>query len=196
MVYLCSQWKPKVQIKYFIFDWSIHGLFVLNRGWKRDSLQIMIFVHVTSTWSTVELITRFETWIKRNDVNGVSLFHFSYLITLMAYLCSQSTPKVQIKYFMFDWSIYRLFVLNRSWQRDSLLIMIFVFVSSTWSIVEIKTRFETWITRNDVNGARSFHLPYLITHMAYLCSQRTPNAHITYFMFEFLIYRLFVLNTG
>jgi hypothetical protein len=36
----------------------------------------------------------------------------------MGYLCSQWTSNVQIKYFMFDWSIYRLFVLNRSWNRD------------------------------------------------------------------------------
>jgi hypothetical protein len=53
---------------------------VLNMGWKRDSLQIMIFAYVCSTWSIVELKTRFETWITRNDVNGLSLFNLSYLI--------------------------------------------------------------------------------------------------------------------
>jgi hypothetical protein len=58
----------------------------------------------------------------------VSLFHLSYLITLTAYLCSQWTPNVQMKYFMFDWSIYRLLVLNRGWKRDPLQIMIFVYV--------------------------------------------------------------------
>jgi hypothetical protein len=110
MAYLCSQWTPNVQIKYFISDWSIYRKFVLNRAWKRDSLQIMIFVYVFSTWGIVALNTRFETWITRNDVNGVNLFHLSYLITFMAYLSSQWTPKVRIKYFNFDWSIYRLFV--------------------------------------------------------------------------------------
>jgi hypothetical protein len=40
------------------------------------------------------------------------LFHFSYLITLMVYLCSQWTQTVQIKYFVFDSSIYRLFILK------------------------------------------------------------------------------------
>jgi hypothetical protein len=135
-------------------------LFVLNRGWKRDSLQMMIFVNVCSTWSMVELKSRFETWITRNGVNGVSLFHLLYLITLMAYLWSQWTPNIQIKYFMFDWSIYRLFVLNRSWKPNSLLIIIFVNDSSTWNIVELKTRFETWITRNDVNGVSLFHQSY------------------------------------
>jgi hypothetical protein len=46
--------------------------FVLNRGWKRDPLQIIIFVYVSSTcW----IKTRFESWISRNDENGVSLFH-------------------------------------------------------------------------------------------------------------------------
>jgi hypothetical protein len=40
---------------------------------------------------------------KKNDMNGVSLFHISYLITPMAYLCLQWAPNVQIKYFMIDW---------------------------------------------------------------------------------------------
>jgi hypothetical protein len=74
----------------------------------------------------------------KNDVNGTSLSHLSYLIILMAYLCSQRTPNVQIMYFMFDWSIYRLVVLNRGWKCDSLQIMIFVRVSSTWGIVTQK----------------------------------------------------------
>jgi hypothetical protein len=155
----------------FIFDRWIYRSFVPNTGWKRDSLQMMIFVNVFSTWSIVELKTRFETWITRNDVNGVGLFHLSYLLTLMAYLCSEWAPNVQVKYFMFDWLIYRLFVLNGTWKRDSLQIMIFVYVSSTWSIGEIKTRFETWITRNDVNGVRLFHFSYLITLIVYLFSQ-------------------------
>jgi hypothetical protein len=145
MAYLGSEWTPNVQIKYFMFDWSNYRLFVLNRGWKNDCFQIMIFVNICSTRSIVELKTRYETWITRNDVNVVSLFHLSYLITLMAYLCSQWTSSVQIKYFMFDWSIYRLFVLNRAWKRDSIKIMIFIYVFSTWGIDDLKTRFETWI---------------------------------------------------
>jgi hypothetical protein len=126
--------------------------------------------------------TRFESWITRNYVNCIRLFHLSYLLTLMAYLFPEWTPNVQIKYFMFDWSIYPLFVLHRGWKRDSLQIKVFVYVCSTWSIVALKTRFETWITRNDVNGVSCFHLSYLITLMAYLCSQWTPNVQIKYFM--------------
>jgi hypothetical protein len=142
--------------------------------------------------SIVELKTRFETWITRNDVNGVDLFHLPYLITLTAYMCSQWTPNVQIKYFKFHWSIYRIFVLNRGWKRDSLQ-MIFVYVSSRLSIVEIKKRFETGITRNYVNCVNLF-LSYLLTLMVYLCSHRTPNVQISYFMFDWSIYRLVVLN--
>jgi hypothetical protein len=56
---------------------------VLNRVWKRVCLQIITFVYVCSSLSIAELNTRFETWITRNDVNGVSLFNPSYLITLM-----------------------------------------------------------------------------------------------------------------
>jgi hypothetical protein len=121
----------------------------------------MIFVYISSTRCIVELKTRFETFITRNDVNGVRLFQFSYLITLTAYQCFQWTPKVQIKYFMVDWTIYRLFVLNRGWKIDSIQIMIFVYVCSTWGIFEIKSRFETGIIRNNVNGVRLFHLSYL-----------------------------------
>jgi hypothetical protein len=194
MVYLCSQWNSDFQIKYFMFDWSIYRLFVLNRGWKRDSLHIKIFEFVSSTWNKVEQKTRFETWISRNDVNGVSLFHLSYLITLMVYQCSQRTPNVQMKYFMFDWSIYELFVIDRGRKRDFLQIMIYVYVCSTWDIVELRTRFETWITRNDLNGVSLFHPSYLIRPMTYMCSQRTPNVQIKYFVFDWSIYRLFVLN--
>jgi hypothetical protein len=83
----------------------------------------------------------------------VSPFLFN---TLMAYLSSQNTSIVKIKYFMFDWAIYRLFVLNTSWKRDSQQMMIFVNFCSTWSMVELKTRFETWIIRNDVNAVSLF----------------------------------------
>jgi hypothetical protein len=152
--------NTKYPNQYLRFHWSIYRLFVLNRGWKCVSLRIMIFVYVWSTRVIVELITNFETWITRNEVNGVRLFHLSYFITLMAYLCLQWAPNVQIKYFMNDWSIYRLFVLNRCWKPHSFQIMIFVYVCSTWSIVELKTRFESWMTRNDVN--RLICLTFLI----------------------------------
>jgi hypothetical protein len=55
MAYLFSQWTPKVQIENFRFDWSIYTLFELNRVWIHDFLQIMIFVHVSSTSGIVEL---------------------------------------------------------------------------------------------------------------------------------------------
>jgi hypothetical protein len=156
MAYLWSQWTWYVQMKYFMFDWSMNRLFVLYGGWKRDSLQMMIFVYVCSTWRMVELKTRFETWITKMTLNGVSLFHLSYLITPVSYQCSQWTPNVQTKYF--HWSINRLFVLNRGWKGDSFEIMIFVNDCSSWSMVQLKTRFEKWKTINDVNGVCSIFL--------------------------------------
>jgi hypothetical protein len=143
----------------------------------------------------VQLITRFETSITRNDAYGISLNHLSYLITLIDYLCSQRTPNFQMKCFMFAWSIFRLIVLNRIWIHDSLQIVIFVYVWSTWNIVEFKTRFETWITSYYVNGVSLFILSNLIKLKAYLSSQRTPNVQINYFVFHCSIYRLFVLNS-
>jgi hypothetical protein len=138
-------------------DWSIFTLFVLKRSWKRDSLQMMLFVYVCSTWVVFKLKRRFETWITGNDVNGERLFHLSYLITLMPYLWLQWTPNILHKYFMFGCSIFTPIVLNRAWKTISLQIMIFVYVCLTWNIDEIKTRFEKWITRNYVNGVSLFH---------------------------------------
>jgi hypothetical protein len=163
-----------------MFDWSIYSLIVLNRIWKRDCLQMMIFVYVCLTWSIVEDVTQFETWITRNDVNGVSLFHSSYLISLMAYLCAQRAPNIQIKYYV--WLVpLQTICAKHGLDTWSLQWMIFVNVCLTWRIVELKTRFETWVTRNDVNGVSLFYLSYLITHMPYLCSQRAPNIQIKIF---------------
>jgi hypothetical protein len=67
-----------------MFDWSIYRLIVLNMVLNHDSLQMMIFVNVCSACSVVELKTLFETWIARNDVNGVYWFNLSYLITVLA----------------------------------------------------------------------------------------------------------------
>jgi hypothetical protein len=175
MAYLCLQRTSNVQIRYFNFHWSNSSLFMLNKTWKRDSLQMMILVNVCSTWSMVQLKTRLETWITLSDVNSERFLHLSYLITLMVYLRSQRTPNVQIKYFMFDWSIFTPFVLNRGWKRDPLQIMIFVYACSTWSILELKTRFKAWITINDVNGVSLFHFSCLIKLISYLCSQCTRN---------------------
>jgi hypothetical protein len=142
----------------------------------------MIFIYVCLTRIIVELSTRFETWITINDVNGVSLYHLPYLIILMAYLCSQRAINVKIQYLKFDWSIYRLFVLNRGWKCVSLQMIIFVYDCPTWRIVELKTRFETWITRNDVIGVSLFNLSYLITINAYLSSQGHQNPNQVFYI--------------
>jgi hypothetical protein len=120
---------------------------------------------------------------KKNDENILSLINILFK-KLMAYLCLQCTPNVQINYFMFHCQIYRLFVLYTGWKRDSLLMMNFVNICSTWSMVQIKMRFVLWITRNDVNGVSSFHLSYLIILMAYLCSLEALVVQIKYFIFD------------
>jgi hypothetical protein len=120
-----------------------------------------------------------KKWLK-----CLGLFNLSYLINHMAYMCSQLSSNVKIMYFTFNWSIYRVIVLNRAWKHFSLQIMLFVYVCSSWSVVELKTRFEKWITRNYLHGVSLFHLSYLITLKAYLWSQWTPNVQIKYFMFD------------
>jgi hypothetical protein len=64
---------------------------------------------------------------------------------------------------MCHWSIYRLFVLHTGRKLDSLQMIIIVNVCSSWSIFQLKTRFEASITTKDVNGVTFFHLPNLIT---------------------------------
>jgi hypothetical protein len=166
-----------------MFVWSFYRPFVLNRTWKRDSLQMRIFLIVYSTWSMVQLKTRFEASITRNDLNGVSFFHLSYLITLMAncahnghQLSKSSILCLNGRSTVYLWHI-------GPGKHDSLQIMKFVNVSSTWRIIEPNTCFMTWITRNDVDGVILFHLSYMITLMAYLCSQWAPTVQIKEFMF-------------
>jgi hypothetical protein len=77
MAYMWLQWTPKVQIKYFMFDWSNYRQFVLNSGWKRDSPEIIIFGNVNFTWGKEKIKTYIETWITSNNVYGVCLFHLS-----------------------------------------------------------------------------------------------------------------------
>jgi hypothetical protein len=46
---------------------------------------------------------------------------------------------------------------------------------STWSMVHLKVRFETSVTRNDVNGVSLFNLCYLITLLSYTTEIKCPN---------------------
>jgi hypothetical protein len=166
-----------------MFGWSIYRLFVLDRWWKRDSLQIMIFVYVCATCSVGELKARFEPWKERNEANSVNLFHFSYLITLMAYVCSVWAPNVQINYFILEWSIYIILVLYKwleTWLSTNNDIRICLLDERhSW----IKACVKTGIICNYLNCLSLFNLSYLITLMAYLSSQGTPNVQINILCF-------------
>jgi hypothetical protein len=150
MSYLCSQRKPNVQIMYFVFRWSIYCLFVLNTAWKRYSLQMYVvrkcFLDMkhgstkNAFWDVNN--KKWRIWCK-----FVSPFLFNNAYGLPVLIMDTKCPN---EVFMFDWSIYRLFVLNRGWKLDSLQIMTFL-CFPPWSIVELKTRFEKWITRNGVS---------------------------------------------
>jgi hypothetical protein len=102
-------------------------------------------VWITSNNIRICLLDMRHVWYKnafwdvnnKKWLNGVNYFQLSYLTTLMAYLCSQWTPKIQIYLFMFDWSIYSLFVINRGWKRDSQQIMMLENVCSTCDVVEL-----------------------------------------------------------
>jgi hypothetical protein len=145
MGYLCSQRTPDVQIKYFRFDWSIYKIFVPNR-WSiltlfNNDIRICL-LDMKHSWNKNafwELNNKkWRKWCK-----FVSPFFFNNTYGLPV---PTKAPNVQIKYYMFNWLNYRIFVLNRGWKRVSLQINIFVYIWWTWGIVELKTRFETWIT--------------------------------------------------
>jgi hypothetical protein len=153
------------------------------------------FVQVCSTCNVVELNTLFETWISRNVVNAVNLFLFPYSLTLSTYLCSQWAPNVQMNYFMFNWSVCRLLVLNRCWKPISHQMMIFVCyfdMQRSW------TKNELWAVNNmKCRKWCKFFSPFnLIILTTYLCLQWAPNIHFMYFIFDWSIYRLLVLNRG
>jgi hypothetical protein len=150
--------------------------FVLNRGENSDPPNNDIGIY---------LLGMQRNWIKNAfwDENTKKchkwckfVSHFLYNYGLPVFTMDTKCPN-QV-FLMFDLSICRLFALNRCWKLDYLQIIIFVHDCTTWSIVELKTRFETRITRNDVNGVSIIHLYNLITHIAYLCSQLTPNVRI------------------
>jgi hypothetical protein len=138
--------------------------------------------------------TRFETWITRIDVRGVCLFNLQYLITQMAYLIlnGYQISKSSILFFISRYTDYLCQVGSGNVIRSKWWLI--VNVCSTWSMVQLKTRFSTWIIRNEVYGICLMHLSYLITFMAYLCSQSASIFQIKCFMFAWTIYRLFVLN--
>jgi hypothetical protein len=142
------------------------------------------------------LLNMRHSWTKKAfwDVNNkkrpksCSSFHLSSLITFMAYLCSQWTPNVLMTYIMFDWSTYRLFVLKQVWKRDFFQIVIFRYVSTTWGMFETKTRFETWITRND---EMVFVSPFLFNNPYGLPVPTTDNIYTNQVFYDWL-----VLNSG
>jgi hypothetical protein len=169
IAFLCSQWAPNPQIKFFMFDWSIYRLFVLNTGWKSDPVQMNIFVNICSTCIVVELKTRLETWNARNDLNGVYLFHLSYL-KLFWLTCAHNGHQLSKS------SI--LCLIGRSkdhlcliWPGnllppnvDILICLLDMQGSRT------KKGFETWIERSDLKVVYWFHFSYLINVLANLCS--------------------------
>jgi hypothetical protein len=107
---------------YCMFDWTIYRLFVVTKIWKRDFLQMMILLYVFSKCSVLEHKLRFETWIARNRVNGIYLFHLYYLITLLAYLFSQSScAKYGLEmWFSPNYHICKwLLGMQRSWNKNA-----------------------------------------------------------------------------
>jgi hypothetical protein len=134
MVYLCSQWTPNVKIKYFIFDWTICAKSGLKK-WisPNDDIRkcLLVIKHgwtINAFWDVNN-----KKWRKWCKFDSPFLFNNTYGLLVL-----QWTPNVQINYFTFHCSIYRIFVLNRAWNPVSLQIIIFVYVCSTWSIVELK----------------------------------------------------------
>jgi hypothetical protein len=181
--YLRSPWAQNAEIKYCMWMANLQAICAKYglETWFSTNDNILVCLLDMQRSGTKAI---FENWMERNSVNGVYCFHLSSLITVMAFLCSQLAPFVQIRYFICDWSFYRLSVLNTVWKRDSLQMIIFVNVCSTCSVIELKTRFKTWITRSGSNGVNFFLYLYLITLMAYLSSQWTPNVQINYFTFD------------
>jgi hypothetical protein len=129
--YLCSQWAPNVQFKYSMFDWSMYILFVLNSGLKRDSLQMMIF---ECLFDMQRFWTKNKFWDLKWNISCIYVPHFwnnnNFGAGHWAYMCSPWALSIELMCFMCDWSIYTPLVLNTCWKRNSLQMVIFVYVCS------------------------------------------------------------------
>jgi hypothetical protein len=158
MAYLSYQGLPNVQNKYFVWLVDLHTIYgtYKQKTWFHTKNDIRIcLVDMRHVWS----IKRFLRRVKQEMTKMVFLFHISYLITLMAYLCSKWTPNVQIEYFMFVRSAE--YVLNTGWKRDS-----YPNDDTRKGLLDMKyswTKNACW----DVNNKklRLFHISYLLTIM-------------------------------
>jgi hypothetical protein len=136
---------------------------VLNRDWNRYSPKNDICIC---------LLDMQPSWIKNSfwDVNKKKWHNWCKFVSHFLYnnglaVLTMDTKSPNQVFLMFDWKINRPFLLNSGWNLNYLQIKIFVHVCSAWSIFELKIPYETWITRNDVNGVSWVHLYSLITHI-------------------------------
>jgi hypothetical protein len=108
---------------------------VLNRGWKRDSPNNDI---------RICLLEMRHSWTKNAfwDVNNkkwrkwckyVSPFIFNNTYGLPVLTMDTKCPNEVFYVWLID---LQAILLNKGWKRDSLQIMIFAYVYSTWDIVE------------------------------------------------------------
>jgi hypothetical protein len=156
LAYLCSQWEPNVQIKYFMFDCSIYRLFVLNRGCKLDSLSkewySNCFFDMNHSWTKYAFWDVYnKKWRKWCKFALPFFFSNNYGLPVLT-MDTKCTNQV-----FYVWSIYRLLVLNRGWKRVSPNNYIHIFLLDmrhSWT----RNAFVTWIRRKDVNGVSLFHL--------------------------------------
>jgi hypothetical protein len=112
MAYLYPQGTPIIQTKYFTFYLSIDWLFALNRGWKLDSLQIMILVlcllYMQLSWTkNASWNLKSEKWRKWWKFVSPYLFNNTYGLPVLTF-DTKCTNRV-----FYDW-----LVLNSGWKRD------------------------------------------------------------------------------
>jgi hypothetical protein len=60
--------------------------------------------------------------------------------------------------------------------------MIFVNICSKWSMVQLKTWFETWLTRNDVKGVSFFHLLFKDTYSLPMLTMDTKGKNQVFYV--------------
>jgi hypothetical protein len=196
MAYVCAQRTPNVKINYIIFDWSISRLVVLNRGWKPEPLQIIIWVFVYSSFSIVKLKTPFETCITRNGVNGVcfiSLFIFNNIYGLPVFTMDTKCPNQVFYVSLVDLQTICAKYWLETWHSPNKNIRIYLLdMKHSWTEVAF------WdVKSNEWRKWCKFFLPYLINNSYGLHVLTTDiNFQIMYFMFDWSIYRVFVPQRG
>jgi hypothetical protein len=138
-------------MKYFMFDWSIYTLFELSRGWNDDIRKYSLDMKHDSTKNVFWDVNN-KKWRKR--CKFVSLFIFNNNYGIRVHIMETKCRNQVFYVWLVDLQTYCAKYGLEIWVPPNNDIGICLL-----GILKLKTRFEMWITRRNVNGdCFTFHI--------------------------------------